>query len=198
MFRTCLLSAAAAACVASAATADLAVFTQSTIWASFAALNGDDVVYTEEFTAYNGYYDNPASGVLGPIAWNATADGGLYANGDYFSTNTANVDLTFSFDPGVHGVGGNFFGTDIDFNVVPSFVQVSLSDGTSYVASIDSASQFVGFYSSSSFISEITIFAMDGSGDVWATADNLSVAVPAPGALALLMTAGLAGRRRRS
>ena len=197
MYRPCLAGAVAVACVASAATADLTVFTQSSVWAAFAALNGDDVVYTEDFAGYNGFYDNPAAGVLGPVAWEATADGGLFANGDYFSTNNADVDLTFTFDPGVHGVGGNFFGTDFDFNVVPSLVQVSLSDGTSYVASVDSATDFVGFYSSDSFIDSITVYALDGSGNVWATADNLSVAVPAPGAIALLATAGLVRRRRR-
>jgi MYXO-CTERM domain-containing protein len=192
-----LAAVAASAGIAASASADLTIFTQSSVWAAFAAMNGDDIVLTETFDSYGGFYDNPASGTLGPITWSAEADGGLFANGDYFSTDNSNVDLVFSFDPGVHGVGGNFFGTDIDFNVVPSLVQVSLSDGTSYVSAVDSASQFVGFYSTTSFISEIAIYAMDGSGDVWATADNLSVAVPAPGVLALLGVAGLGSRRRR-
>jgi hypothetical protein len=182
--------------LASVAHADLPVFTQSSEWAAFAAMNGDDV-YTETFDGYNGFYENPASGTLGPVTWYAEADGGLYANGDYFSTNSADVDLVFTFDPGVHGVGGNFFGTDFDFNVVPSLVQVSLADGSSYVASVDSASQFVGFYSMGSSISQIAIYAMGGSGSVFATADNLSIAVPAPGVMALLGVAGLNRRRRR-
>ena len=183
--------------IGSVAHADLTVFTQSSVWAMFAAMNGDDTVFTETFDSYNGGYVNPATGTLGPVTWSAEADGGLFANGDYFSTAVHDVDLVFTFDPGVHGVGGNFFGTDINFNVVPSLVQVSLSDGTSYVSSVDSASQFVGFYSTTSYISEIAIYALDGSSHVWATADNLSVAVPAPGVLALLGVAGLAGRRRR-
>jgi MYXO-CTERM domain-containing protein len=192
-----LAIAAAVAGIGSVASADLTVFSQSSVWAAFAAMNGDDIVLTETFDSYSGFYDNPASGTLGPVTWFAEADGGLFANADYFSTNNADVDLVFTFDPGVHGVGGNFFGTDINFNVVPSLVQVSLSDGTSYVSSVDSASQFVGFYSTTSYISEIAIYAMDGSGNVWATADNLSVAVPAPGVLALLGVAGLGSRRRR-
>ncbi len=188
---------AAVAGIGSVAHADLTVFTQSSVWAMFAAMNGDDTVFTETFDSYTGFYDNPASGTLGPVTWFAEANGGLFANGDYFSTNIADVDLVFTFDPGVHGVGGNFFGTDINFNVVPSLVQVSLSDGTSYVSAVDSASQFVGFYSTTSYISEIAIYALDGSSNVWATADNLSVAVPAPGVLALLGVAGLGSRRRR-
>jgi MYXO-CTERM domain-containing protein len=183
--------------LASVAHADLVVFTQSSVWAGFAAMNGDDTVFTETFDSYTGFYDNPASGTLGPVTWFAEADGGLFANGDYFSTNNADVDLVYTFDPGVHGVGGNFFGTDINFNVVPSLVQVSLSDGTSYVSAVNSPNQFVGFYSTTSYISEIAIYALDGSSNVWATADNLSVAVPAPGVLALLGVAGLGSRRRR-
>ncbi len=190
-------AALAATSVVSVASADLAVFSQYVVWEAFAAANGDDVVFTETFGAYDGFYDNPASGTMGPVTWYAEADGGLFANGDYFSTNSANVDLTFTLDPGVFGVGGNFFGTDVNFNVVPSVVEVSLADGTSFVAGVDSAAAFVGFYSTGSAISEISIYALNGSGDVWATADNLSVAVPAPGMLALLGVAGLNRRRRR-
>ena len=192
-----LAAAAAAAGIASVASADLAVFSQYVVWEAFAAANGDDVVFAETFDAYDGFLDNGTSGSLGPITWSAEADGGLFANGDYFSTNAADVDLVFTFDPGVYGVGGNFFGTDIDFNVVPSVVEVSLADGTSYVAGIDSADAFVGFYSTDASISEISIYALDGSNPIYATADNMFVAVPAPGVLALLGVAGLGSRRRR-
>ncbi len=183
--------------LASVAQADLTVFTQSSVWATFAAFNGDDVVLTETFDSYGGFYDQ-ASGDLGPVTWYAEAAGGLFANLDYMSTNLALADLVFTFDPGVHGVGGNFFGTDVNFNVVESLVQVSLADGSSYVAAVESADQFVGFYSSDTSITQISVFAMVGGGNVWATANNLSIAVPAPGVMALLGVAGLGRRRRRN
>jgi MYXO-CTERM domain-containing protein len=100
----------------------------------------------------------------------------------------------------VRGVSGNIYGTDINFNVVPSIVQLSLQDGTSYIAFIDSATAYAGFYSTGAAITSITISAQPlpgGTAAVYPTFDNLSVAVPAPGVLALIGLAGLAGRRRR-
>ncbi len=191
-----LATVVAATGMASVASADLTIFSQYDVWEVFSALNGDDVVFADSLDGFTGYADT-ASGTLGPILWSAVADGGLFGNGDYLSTNAANVQLVINLDPGVHGVGGNFFGTDINFNVVSSIVQVTLADGTSYVASVNTADQFIGFYTASSTINEITVFATDGTGNVWATADNLAVAVPAPGALALLGVAGGLGRRRR-
>ena len=102
---------------------------------------------------------------------------------------------------GVQGVGGNIFGTDISFNVVPCIIQVTLADGSSYVNYATTALDFVGFYSTGAAISSISISAMPGmpgGGDVYPTANNLYfAAVPAPGAIALLGVAGLVGGRRR-
>jgi len=101
----------------------------------------------------------------------------------------------------VYGISGNFFGTDGASTVVPSLVLVSLNDGTSYLNLIDTSTVFVGFVSTGAAISSISVSAQPlpgGATSVYPTVDNLGFAyVPAPGAIALLGLAGLAGSRRR-
>lgn len=198
MIRTSM--AAAAAIIASAASADVIVFTQYDVWAAFCASSpSTSFIATEPFTGYSGFYAGPVVGTVGGIEWSATATGGLYADASYFSTNAAGTELVFALAPGVSAVGGNFFGTDINFNVVPSIVEVTLSNGSSYIASLDTADAFVGFYSLGAEITSISTLALGTAGGpaVFATADNLYVAVPAPGAIALLGLAGAAASRRR-
>lgn len=197
MFRRGLMVAlAAGAC--STAGADVIVFTQYDVWSGFVSAMGETVA-TETFAGYNGFYPGDVSGSAGGIAWTASATGGLYADAGFFSTNLANTELFFALSPGVNGVGGNFFATDVSFNVIPSIVEVFLSDGTSYIASITSADAFVGFYSTDAAITSISTLALSTSGGppAYATANNLYFAVPAPGAVALLAAAGVVARRRR-
>ncbi|MFZ9914288.1 MAG: hypothetical protein ACO3IB_02985 [Phycisphaerales bacterium] len=201
MRKSLVLGSLAAAVAASAASADVIVFTQLAAYNIYGGAT-DSYAVSENFDAYNGYYNSPLAGNSGGVNWLATATGGIYASGGLFSTNNP-TGLTFSFDDGaVRGVGGNFFATDINFNVVPSYMLVSLNDGTSYFGEVTSASAFLGFYSTGASITSVTIGAMPsgGSGSVYPTVDNFQIAatpIPAPGAIALLGLAGLAGRRRR-
>ena len=198
MRKSLVLGSLAAAAAASAASADVIVFTQLAAYNMFVGAT-DSYAVTENFDAYNGYYNSPLAGSAGGVNWLATATGGIYASGGLFSTNNP-TGLTFTFDPGaVRGIGGNFFATDVNFNVVTSYMLVSLNDGTSYFGEVTNANQFLGFYSTGAAITSVTISAM-GTGSVYPTVDNFQIAanpIPAPGALALLGLAGLAGRRRR-
>jgi hypothetical protein len=182
-------------CSASAAVVS---FTNSVLW-NFYSTNAGASVVTETFNGIaDGFYASPFSGSAGPINWLATASGGLYVQGGQFSTNNPEA-MTFTMSPGVQGVAGNFYGTDINFNVVPAIVQVTLNDGTSYIGFQNAATDFVGFYSTGAAISSITISGQSptSGGSVYPTANNLYFAVvPAPGALALLAVAGLASKRR--
>lgn len=191
--------AAVSAFAATDASAAVISFTQQFVWESYVGLQGNPV-YLEDFNDIaDGFYASPFSSSVGPVNWSATAAGGLYAFNGQFSTNNA-VALTFNFGPDVRGVGGNFFGTDINFNVVPSVVTISLADGTSYVGLVNAASAYTGFYSLGAAITSLTIAASPASGtvSVFPTADNMQFAVvPAPGAIALLGIAGLVGARRR-
>jgi MYXO-CTERM domain-containing protein len=196
-------SLVAAAALASSSSAAIIVFTNQFVWEGYAVGN-DATLATETFSSYNGFYNNPLTGTLGGVAWSAAATGGLYVGAvggsNALSTNNP-TPMTISFGgSGVFGVSGNIYGTDINFNVVPSIIQLSLQDGTSYIAFIDSQTAFAGFYSTGAAISAITISAQPlpgGTNAVYPTFDNMSVAVPAPGAIALLGLAGLVGRRRR-
>lgn len=182
--------------IASASAAQVISFNDSSLFASFAVQNGAAVA-TEGFDNFSGFAPS-YSGTLSGVSWLASADGGMYAQGGLMSTNNPAA-MVFSFGgSGVKGVGGQFFSTDISFNFVPSTIYVTLSDGSGFVGSVTSGSQFTGFWSLGPNITSIRVQPLGGSTNLYPTADTLSIAVvPAPGAIALLALAGTASRRRR-
>lgn len=193
--RSLPFAAASALAMSGAASAGIIAFNDASLFALFATNNGK-VVATEEFSSYAGFYTSPLTGNFAAapgFTWTATASGGLFAEAGFMSTNNS-TPLTFTFNQGVQGVGGRFFATDINFAVQPTFLQVTLSDGSGFIGSINSATAFTGFYSTGALITSIS-FSVD-SGE-YPTADTLSIMIPAPGAVALLGAAGLVGRRRR-
>lgn len=177
------------------ASAGIISFNDSSLFAAYVATQGRQVS-TESFGSYSGSSPSFTGTFVnsGGVTWTATAAGGMFADAGFMSTDSSNV-MTFNFNQGVQGVGGRFFATDFDFAVQPTFLQVTLSDGSGFIGSITSATAFTGFYSNGAAITSITIGVDLGE---YPTADSLSVAViPAPGAVALLGAAGLVGRRRR-
>jgi len=195
-----LASAVACTAIVSSAQAAFITFGNQTLWNQFVTGSGWQVA-TETFNGVaDGFYAGSYSGSTSGVNWSGSAANGIYAQGGLFSTNNPEQ-LNFTFSPGVQGVGGNIFGTDISFNVVPCIIQVTLADGSSYVNYATTAADFVGFYSTGAAISSMSIqTTATGAGSVYATVDNLYfTVVPAPGALALLAVAGLgsAARRRR-
>jgi len=201
-----LSSLVASAAIASTSSAAIIVFTNEFVWDSYATSN-DAGMATETFESYSGFYGSGVNGSLLGVNWSANATGGMYvgavpgASANALSTNNPTA-MTISFAGApLTGVAGNIFGTDINFNVVPSIVQLSLQDGTTYIGFVDAATAFVGFYSTGAAITSISISAQPlpgGTNSVYPTFDNMTFAVvPAPGAIALLGLAGLAGRRRR-
>ena len=191
-------SAVAVVALCASASASVIVTNSQALW-NLRVTNGGQVVGTENFNDFaNGFYGSPVSDTLGNVVWSASATGGLFVDDGYLSTNNP-VPLTFNFNPGVRAVAGNIFGTDINFNVVTCVVSVTLANGVSYEGISTSPSDFVGFYSTAADISSMTIVTSPlVTGDVYATIDNLYLAVPAPGAAALIGLAGLATRRRRA
>jgi hypothetical protein len=195
--RTLACAAIGVATLSCSASAAIISFSQQNVWDAYMANQALSVV-TEDFNSLtSGFYSSGFSSSVGGVTWTATATGGLYAQSGFFSTNNP-TSLSFSFAPGVQGVAGNFFGTDISFDPVPSLVQVTLADGNSSILFANGPADFVGFFSTGAAISGLTITAA-GSGNVYPTVDNLffAVPVPAPGAAALIGLAAMACRRRR-
>ncbi|MBM4007093.1 MAG: hypothetical protein FJ292_05945 [Planctomycetes bacterium] len=188
----------AAAALCTSAQAGVIVTNNQSLWTG-RVTTGGQVVGTESFSDFaNGLYSAPVSGTLGNVVWTASAAEGLYVEDGYFSTNLP-VPLTFTFNPGVRAVAGNIFGTDLNFNVVTCVVSVTLSNGITFEGISSSPTDFVGFYSTTTDISSMTIVTSPlVTGSVFATIDNLYLAVPAPGAAALIGLAGLVARRRRA
>ena len=185
--------------LASAAVAGVTVTSSQALW-NYRVTSGGQTVGTETFNSYAGFDAGPITGTLGNTFWTVSAPGGLFADFGMMSTNAAYSTLSFTFSPGVRAVAGNIFGTDIGFNIVPTIVNVTLSDGTAYEGFTTSASDFIGFYSTTANISSLSISVASptGSGNIFSSIDNLYLAVPAPGAAALIGLAGLATRRRRA
>lgn len=187
--------------------------------AAMAAAPAMATVYTDSASFLNdvqaGYYFNNFTGVPsgaqpsvsydnGTFAYTITAAGAgsnqLFNDPNFVSTDSALDSLVVTFTSGnVTAVGGNFWSTDISFFPFAADVVIDLSDGTSVSFFSTSASDFRGFTSTTA-ITSMTIDAVDPvAGPAWATLDNLyvGVAVPAPGAMALLGLGGLAAARRR-
>lgn len=191
-------SAVSSVVLCASAHASVIVTNSQALW-NWRVTNGGQVVGTENFNDFaNGFYYGPVSDTLGNVVWTASATGGLYVDNGLFSTNFP-VPLTFDFNPGVRAVAGNIFGTDADFNSVSCIVSVTLANGVTYEGISSGPSDFIGFYSMAADISTMTIVAVPlVNGQVYATIDNLYLAVPAPGAAALIGLAGLVARRRRA
>ena len=171
-------------------------------WDVYVAAQGATVA-TEDFESFANGFQLSATGTAGGTTWTANATAGLYFGQvnvpplhQVISTNVEEVTLNFTFAPGVQGIGGEMFGTNAAFAVVPAEITVTLADGTSYVNDQTSASDFVGFYSNGAAIASISVSTSTEA--TYVTVDNLYFAtVPAPGALALLSLAGVVGGRSR-
>ncbi|MFM7050603.1 MAG: hypothetical protein ACKOYN_00510 [Planctomycetota bacterium] len=204
--RSTLAVAALAASISSASLAEVYVFGTQFVYENY-LLGVGAVSQTENFNGFGGFYSSPLTGNLSSIGvnWSANAVGGIYvgpaAGSQVLSTNNP-VSLSVSFTgTDVRGFSGNIFGTDINFNLIPAVMQIQLQDGSSYFAYVDATTAWVGLYSTTAAITNVTISAQPAPGgaqSVYPTLDNMNIAViPAPGALALLAVAGMIGRRRR-
>ena len=191
-------SAVAVVALCASASASVIVTNSQALW-NLRVTNGGQVVGTETFNDLaDGFYSGMITDTLGNVTWTASATGGLFVDTGWLSTDQAQP-LVFNFNPGVRAVAGNIFGTDINFNVVTCVVSVTLANGFTYEGVSSSPTDFIGFYSTSADISTMTIVTSPlVTGNVYATIDNLYLAVPAPGAAALIGLAGLATRRRRA
>jgi hypothetical protein len=186
--------------MASVASGAVVVLNSQFAWNAYTAIQGATVA-TETFESFANGYQPSAMGAVGGTTWTANASIGqitfqTLGTQKVISTALGGRTLSFTFAPGVQGIGGEMFGTNASFEVVLSEITVTLADGTSYVNDQTSASDFVGFYSNGAAIASISVST--STQGTYATVDNLYFAtVPAPGALALLSLAGVVGGRSR-
>ncbi len=184
------------------APAAVVVTTSQSFWNSYSANNGT-FVSTETFNNLSGVYNGPVSGTAGPFSvnWTASAPQGLFAIAGLLQSNAPET-MTFSFADGVQGVSAFMFATDTTQNSAASIMEVTLSDGSTYIGYSTSINDFVGCYSTGAAITGLTISATAAPGGpavVYPTVDTMYFAtIPAPGAIALLGLAGLVARRRRN
>ncbi len=186
--------------MASVASGAVVVLNSQFAWNAYTAIQGATVA-TETFESFAVGYRSSATGTAGGTTWTANASIGEITFQELgghriISTALGGRTLNFTFAPGVQGIGGEMFGTNAAFAVVPAEITVTLADGTSYVNNQTSASDFVGFYSNGAAIASISVSTSTQA--TYVTVDNLYFAtVPAPGALALLSLAGVVGGRSR-
>jgi hypothetical protein len=183
------------------ASAAVAVFTNFGVWDNAVTANGQTVA-VEDFNSYGVSTPMTLTGSPVPasgITWTASApSNGLVTDGGTVRTAAATDDLVFDFEPGVQGIGGNIYTSVLGQGKSFAFIEVTLADGVSYFGNSDNAEMFIGFYSDTASIAKLTIKVYQVAGvNSYATVNNLYFAVPAPGALALLVTAGLVGGRNR-
>ncbi|MFC0133442.1 PEP-CTERM sorting domain-containing protein [Massilia eurypsychrophila] len=123
----------------------------------------------------------------------------------WLSTADSTDSITFSgFSPGVYALGGFFFGSDANGAFLPgtTVTLTALSGETRTVSLTDTlTTTFLGFTSDVPLIS-VVLTASEIGGAVWPTANDLTLAVPEPGAYGMLLAGlgvvGFAARRRRA
>jgi len=181
VFARKLVAGCAVTMAASAAHADITVFTDRA--AFLTAVSGsatdtfDDLTMTETV--------GPLMRMAGTYGYRVNAgpsDGGFYPSGsgsDIWLNGTMSSDvITFNaFSPGVLGFGGNFFGTDSFGSFMPGSTvvlsAVSGADSETFTLSNASQGSFVAF------LSDGTVY--------WATANNVVLAVPEPATWSMLV-----------
>lgn len=147
----------------------------------------------------NSFFNGPVNRFAGVFGYRASTTMGDFFVAPVAGTRALSMELSTSsivldnFTRAVFAVGGNFFNTNIRGEFTGGSVTVLINDvnGGSFSNTFTptSITGYAGFLSDTR-INSVTIFnASTGSGP-WGAVDNLTLAVPEPGSLALML-AGL-------
>jgi len=205
-----LLAACVVTMAASAAHADITIYTDR--GAFLQGVTGSAVDTFDDLTMME--TTTPLSRVAGPYGYQVSAGpsaGGFWPSGSgsdiWLSGTVASDAITFNgFSSGVHGFGGNFFGTDAFGSFTPGrtivLSAVSGADSETFTLSNASQDSFVAFFSDHPLTS-VSLRTLETDGNVyWAAANNVVLAVPEPATWTMLLgglgVAVLASRRNRS
>ncbi len=204
-----LIAACVVTMAASAAHADITIYTDRT--AFLQAVTGSAVDTFDDLPMMETL--SPLSRMAGPFGYQVSAgpsDGGFWPSGsgsDIWLSGTVSSDaINFNgFSSGVLGFGGNFFGTDSFGSFTPDrtivFSAVSGGDSQTFTLLNASHESFVGFLSDHPLTS-VSFRNLESDGNVyWAAANNVVLAVPEPATWTMLLgglgLAILAGKRNR-
>lgn len=140
---------------------------------------------TDDYNDLSGSVTTPLNRTITGYTYNATATGGLFAgtvNGSrVLSTNIPDA-LTLNFTAGAPtAVGGYFFNTDFNFNVLNSVITVTANPGASAQSVVTgSATNFFGWLDDSG--TPFTSLVIAPSSGSYPTVDNLVLGQAAPAA----------------
>jgi hypothetical protein len=197
-----IAAAAALACAAAAAQADITVYTSYADFLAAVQAPGVDSFDDLRVDPYGESLHRSAGG----YGYNVYAATGLFgaggSGGDFWLSNNAPAaPIVFSnFSSGVNAFGGNFFASDVLGQYATGNVVLTAIDGSavSYALSGPATTDFLGFVSTSPLAGIVLTPASDG---VWATANNVVLAVPEPATYGMLLAGlgcvGMLSRRRR-
>jgi hypothetical protein len=184
--------------------AQAAVITYTDRAAFLAALSSSS---TDNYNDLDGVYASPLSRTITGYTYDATSANGLFVsnvNGSQALSTNNSVPLTLAFTAGAPtAVGGYFFNTESDFNVLNRVITVTANPGASAQSVVTgSATNFFGWLDDSGTpFTSLVIEPGVGSPDAYATVDDLVLgqAAPAsvPGPLPLMGAATAFGFSRR-
>ncbi len=118
----------------------------------------------------------------------------------WISTFYASDTMVFNFLRDISAVGGAFFPTNTDGNIVPGSITVTLSDGTTQTLTNTNSSSFIGFIADpGSVFTSLRVASVNPELEIYPTVNDFRVgtAIPTPALLPGLVAVGIRVLRKR-
>ena len=172
--------------LAGAAHATIVVYTNQALFLAAIGAPG-----TDNFAGFSttDATPSPVNRQAGTYDYTASSPGDFFGAGTiadpWFSTNNATDTITFSALPAnVRGIGGNFFGSDLDGVFASGDVRLTVTDASGTVTRTilgATTSSFLGFVSDGA-LTQLTLASIQpASGFLWPTTEDLIMGVVLPG-----------------
>lgn len=162
------------------------------------ALDSGLELHSDDLTKYNGFASS-FSGGEGNWAWHLSSDGGVIGNKSWIRSAAAGSPLVLTFDSNeVYSVGGHFHLLSTEGFPIDGLIQLELSDGTTYISTLEGEGVFAGFISTDLYIESLSVIGFGTSAPEVSAISNLIIgAIPAPGGIFAIGLVGSVARRRR-